>query len=88
MECDGADGDTEGEERTWKNNTHLDVPGTPTETFRQRKNRSKSPTRSKNNMKHSASNASIDSVLKNENEDLSETESESEWHENNKVTNL
>ena len=88
IEYEEAIGDTEGEEGAWKNNRHLNVPGTPTETFRQRKNRSKSPTGDKNNMKHSASSASIDSVLKNENEDLSETESESEWHENNKGTNF
>ena len=84
MECD----ETDGEDRTWKNNTHLDVPGTPTETFRQRKHKPRSPTSDKNSMRHSASNASIDLVLKNENEDLSETESESEWNENNKGRNF
>jgi hypothetical protein len=92
---DGSDDyvDIECEGGTWKDNNdaHLHVPGTPTETFQKRKNRSRSPSRHKdvNNMRHSASNASIDSALgKNDIEDLSDSESESEWQENNKGTHL
>ena len=76
------------ENRDDNGHTLLRVPGTPSETFQRRKNRSKSPSgrnKSNNNMKHSASNASIDSVLgKNEVEDLSDSESESEWQDNNR----
>ncbi|CAB3988947.1 Phosphatidylinositol 3,4,5-trisphosphate 3-phosphatase and dual-specificity phosphatase PTEN [Paramuricea clavata] len=90
---DGSDDyvDIECEGGTWKDNNdahlRLPAPGTPTETFQRRKNRSRSPSRHKdvNNMKHSASNASIDSALgRNDIEDLSDSESESEWQENNK----
>ena len=83
--CDGVGNkDSNGD-------THLRVPGTPTETFKRPKHRSKSPSRHSktNSMKHSASNASIDSVLgRNEVEDLSETESESEWQDNNRPTHF
>ena len=85
MVCDGV------ENKNSNGDTHLRVPGTPTETFQRRKHRSKSPSRQSktNSMKHSASNASIDSVLgRNEVEDLSETESESEWQDNNRATHF
>ena len=83
-----VDAGCEGMENRDNGHTLLRVPGTPSETFQRRKNRSKSPSgrnKSNNNMKHSASNASIDSVLgKNEVEDLSDSESESEWQDSNR----
>ncbi len=87
MEYDEEDGDIQCEVEAREDNGRapLNVPGTPTETFRTRKNRSRSPSGNRNNMNHSASNVSLDSALRNDN-NMSETDSESEWQD--KATQL
>lgn len=66
------------------------VPGTPSATFSRCKNNARSPSPSgQKGISHSTSTVSIDSFLgKNDIDDLSETDDESEWQENAKATHF